>query len=155
MDNISLDSENPFLYVAAAATISTCLNLYCCLRYCRNRKHTNNNRISNQEDIELTSEFTNIVLPRLPEQEEEQSAATTSPPTQTTQTEQRHETQTNYIENHIIDIETGATTTKKTSTDMTTQTEDCELYEMMGERFTQELEYYKMMNMNKNKSIKI
>ena len=145
MDNISLDSQNPFLYVAAAATISTCLNLYCCLRYCRNRKDTNKNRITNQEDIELTSEFTNIVLPRLPEEEEDSSATITPPPP----TQETQETQTNYIENHIIDIEKGPATTKKTSADMTTQTEDCELYEMMGERFTQELEYYKTMNMKK------
>ena len=145
MDNISLDSQNPFLYVAAAATFSTCINLYCCLRYCRNRKNVNNNRVRNQEDIELTSQFTNIVLPRLPEEEGE--IAETITPTQPTQETQ--ETQTSYIENQIIDIETGPTTTKKSSTDMTTQTEDCELYEMMGERFTQELEYYKTMNMKK------
>lgn len=145
MDNISLDSQNPFLYVAAAATISTCINLYCCVRYCRNRKDVKNNRVRNQEDIELTSQFTNIVLPRLPEEESEIAETTT--PTQPTQETQ--ETQTSYIENQIIDIETGPTTTKKSSTDMTTQTEDCELYEMMGERFTQELEYYKTMNMKK------
>ena len=145
MDNISLDSQNPFLYVAAAAAISTCLNLYCCLRYCRNKKDTNKNRIRNQEDIELTSQFTNIVLPRLPEEDEDSSATVTPPAT----TQETQETQTNYIENHIIDIETGATTTKNESIDMTTQTEDCELYEMMGERFTQELEYYKTMNMRK------
>ena len=33
--------------------------------------------------------------------------------------------------------------------DSTTQTEDCELYEMMGERFSQELEFYKQMNIKK------
>ena len=152
MDNISLDSQNPFLYVAVAAAISTSLNIYCCLRYCRNRKNTKNNRISNQEDIELTSEFTNNVLPRLPEEHEEQTATTTTsrlPPSTPAPTQETQETQTNYIENHIIDIETGATTTKKSLTNTTTQTEDCELYEMMGERFTQELEYYKTMNMKK------
>ena len=141
MDSISLDSENPFLYVAGAASISMLINIYCCLRNCKNRnnkvitKNSKNSKISeiyglndpenNSDNIELTNQFTNIVLPSLPE-------TPTNTPTNTPES---------------LDIEMGNPTPHIETTEMTTQTEDCELYEMMGNRFNDELDYYKKMNM--------
>ena len=37
MDSISLDYQNPFLYVAGAAGVSMLINFYCCLHKCRSR----------------------------------------------------------------------------------------------------------------------
>ena len=146
MDNISLDSGNPFLYLAGAASLSVLINVYCCLRKCRNKtdnvsvknsrkselyelNNSDSNSINNLDNIELTDQFTNIVLPKLPE-------TPTNTPTNTS---------TNTPED--LDIEMGKPTIE--TTDTTTQTEDCELYEMMGNRFNDELDYYRKMNMKK------
>ena len=151
MDNISLDSTNPFLYLGGIASVSMLINIYCCLRNCRKKKEKllldnkynsqnnnynnnhnnnhNNNQYNQQDDIELTEQFANIVLPKLPET-----------PTNTP---------TNTPSQQFSDIETGDIEKSNPKTDVTTQTEDCELYEMMGERFSQELDYYKAMNMKK------
>ena len=114
---------------------------------CLNRSHKFH-RPKLVNDLYESDLFENSIVSlaeiKLPEEEDTSATTIPPPPIQETQ-----ETQTSYIENQIIDIETGPTTTKKSATDMTTQTEDCELYEMMGERFTQELEYYKTMNMKK------
>ena len=152
MDNISLDSTNPFLYLAGAAGVSMLINIYCCLHKCRNRtdKVANNSKNSelyglnnsdtnsenNIDNVELTDQFTNIVLPSLPE-------TPTNTPTNT------QETQTKTVESESleVDIEMGKPSVE--TTEMTTQTEDCELYEMMGARFNDELDYYKKMNMKK------
>ena len=42
----------------------------------------------------------------------------------------------------------------KETTETTTQTEDCQLYEMMGQRFNDELDFYKNAVINKNKNNK-
>ena len=154
MDNISLDSENPFLYLAGAAGVSLLINLYCCLHKCRNsnEKTANNskktelyelnnsdsNSVNNIDNVELTEQFTNIVLPTLPE----------TPTNVTTNTQ---ETQTKIVNSESLDIDVDIEMGKPTieTAEMTTQTEDCELYEMMGERFSQELDYYRTMNMKK------
>ena len=122
MDNINVDFNNPFLYVAGISTVSILTNMYCCYRRCQYNKNR-----EKEVNLELTSEFKNIIndvnekidLPKMKDQE-------------------------TIIDVKIVD--------ENKSTEATTQTEDCQLYEMMGDRFNQELDFYKQMNINKKKA---
>ena len=122
MDNINVDFNNPFLYVAGISTVSILTNIYCCYRRCQYNK-----KREKEVNLELTSEFKNIIndvnekidLPKMKDQE-------------------------TIIDVTIVD--------ENKNTEATTQTEDCQLYEMMGDRFNQELDFYKQMNINKKKA---
>tara|TARA_S200000501_G_scaffold355617_2_gene377507 strand:+ start:1336 stop:1725 length:390 start_codon:yes stop_codon:yes gene_type:complete len=122
MDNINVDFNNPFLYVAGISTVSILTNIYCCYRRCKYNK-----KREKEVNLELTSEFKNIIndvnekidLPKMKDQE-------------------------TIIDVTIVD--------ENKNTEATTQTEDCQLYEMMGDRFNQELDFYKQMNINKKKA---
>tara|TARA_B100000131_G_scaffold21811_1_gene21005 strand:- start:490 stop:885 length:396 start_codon:yes stop_codon:yes gene_type:complete len=122
MDNINVDFNNPFLYLAGISTVSILTNIYCCYR-----RSQHNKKKEQEVNLELTSEFKNIInevnekieLPAMKDQE-------------------------TVIDVKIVD--------ENTSTEATTQTEDSQLYEMMGERFNQELDFYKKMNINKKKA---
>ena len=148
MDNISFDSGNPFLYLAGAASVSMLINVYCCLRKCKNNNNDKKENLTQQDNlnqisnIELTEQFQNVVIPNTSEDKSNTSEDKSN--TSEDKSKISKETQTHNVENYVIDIETG-----NRKTDVTTQTEDCELYDMMGERFSQELDYYKAMNMKK------
>ena len=160
MEDISLDYNNPYLYVGGVATVSMLMNVYCCYRNCKankaeknklqTKKVRNNNKQykKREENIELTRQFENVVLPKfenIPEPDIEAgipAAATTtttgiSTASQTQSIDEATNTKLEPIEEQVE------------TTESTTQTEDCELYEMMGERFSQELEFYKQMNIKK------
>ena len=162
MEDISLDYNNPYLYVGGVATLSMLLNAYCCYRNCKankaeknklqTKKVRNNNKQykKREENIELTRQFENVVLPKfenIPEPDIEAGipAATT---TTTTTTGISTASQTQSID-EAINTKLEPIEEQVETTESTTQTEDCELYEMMGERFSQELEFYKQMNIKK------
>jgi len=138
MDEIVIDYNNPFLYVGGFAALSLLTNIYCVCKhgYCFKTKK--------ESEVELTSNDYN--------------------------------SRSSYVDekfvNTKIDEETPAAVTKETGTSMrldtlveggdledegkevATQTEDSVLYDMMGERFSQELDFYKNMNINKKKAEK-
>ena len=128
MDNIDIDSSNPFLYVAGFSLISVMTNIYCCYRRCKN-----NQKLEIESNIELTKEFRNVINDInenviLPEMKDEETV----------------------IDVKILDEPKES----KETTETTTQTEDCQLYEMMGQRFNDELDFYKNAVINKNKNNK-
>ena len=123
MDNINVDFNNPFLYVAGISTVSILTNMYCCYRRCQYNK-----KREQEVNLELTSEFKNVISDinqkiELPETKDQET---------------------------VIDVKIIDESVKNVAS---TQTEDCQLYEMMGERFNEELDFYKNMNINKKKSI--
>ena len=123
MDNINVDFNNPFLYVAGISTVSILTNMYCCYRRCQYNK-----KREQEVNLELTSEFKNVISDinqkiELPETKDQET---------------------------VIDVKIIDESMKNVAS---TQTEDCQLYEMMGERFNEELDFYKNMNINKKKSI--
>ena len=158
MEDISLDYNNPYLYVGGVATLSMLMNVYCCYRNCKankaeknklqTKKVRNNNKQykKREENIELTRQFENVVLPKfenIPEPDIESgipATTTTAGISTASQTQSIDEAINTKLEPIEEQVET---------TESTTQTEDCELYEMMGERFSQELEFYKQMNIKK------
>ena len=158
MEDISLDYNNPYLYVGGVATVSMLINAYCCYRNCKankaekkklqTKKLRNNSKQykKREENIELTRQFENVVLPKfenIPEPDIEAgipAATTTTGISTASQTQSIDEITNTKLEPIEEQVETA---------DSTTQTEDCELYEMMGERFSQELEFYKQMNIKK------
>ena len=158
MEDISLDYNNPYLYVGGVATVSMLINAYCCYRNCKankaekkklqTKKLRNNSKQykKREENIELTRQFENVVLPKfenIPEPDIEAgipAATTTTGISTASQTQSIDEITNTKLEPIEEQVETA---------ESATQTEDCELYEMMGERFSQELEFYKQMNIKK------
>ena len=136
MSEIDIDFNNPFLYVGGFAALSLLTNIYCVC------KHASCFKTKKEGEVELTSNDFNSKSSYVDE---------------------------NFV-NSKIDEETPATTTKEIGTTMRldtvveardledegketgTQTEDSVLYDMMGERFSQELDFYKNMNINKKKA---
>ena len=158
MEDISLDYNNPYLYVGGVATVSMLINAYCCYRNCKankaekkklqTKKLRNNSKQykKREENIELTRQFENVVLPKfenIPEPDIEAgipAATTTTGISTASQTQPIDEITNTKLEPIEEQVETS---------ESATQTEDCELYEMMGDRFSRELEYYKQMNIKK------
>ena len=160
MEDISLDYNNPYLYVGGVATLSMLLNVYCCYRNCKankaeknklqTKKVRNNNKQykKREENIELTRQFENVVLPKFENIPEPDIEAGIPAATTTTTTGISTASQTQSID-EAINTKLEPIEEQVETADSTTQTEDCELYEMMGERFSQELEFYKQMNIKK------
>ena len=133
MEEIVIDYSNPFLYVGGIATISLITNVYCACKY---RWRRNN---IDESEVELTS--SNYVVN---DKNVEDGFVTT---------------------NKIIETKDASTTMKLDTVievrdkeeepkNVTTQTEDCELYKMMGQRFNEELDFYKNAVINKKKGNK-
>ena len=133
MEEIVIDYSNPFLYVGGIAAISLMTNVYCACKYrwCRNN--------IDETEVELTS--SNYVV-------------------------NDENVEDGFVErNKIIETKDASTTMKLDTVievrdkeeepkNVTTQTEDCELYKMMGERFNEELDFYKNAVINKKKGNK-
>lgn len=122
MDALNIDYANPFLYLAGISTVSVLTNIYCCFR-----RYKHNNRKEQEANIELTTDFKTII--------QDVNERIVSPEMKDQET---------VIDVKIIDE------TKKN--EATTQTEDCQLYEMMGARFNEELDFYKNAVINKHKN---
>lgn len=133
MEEIVIVYSNPFLYVGGIAAISLMTNVYCACKY---RWRRNN---IDESEVELTS--SNYVV-------------------------NDENVEDGFVErNKIIETKDASTTMKLDTVievrdqeeepkNVTTQTEDCELYKMMGQRFNEELDFYKNAVINKKKGNK-
>ena len=132
MEEIVIDYSNPFLYVGGIAVVSLLTNVYCACKYRCNKNNVDESEVelttsdyaANQSTIEEDSIPTNKEV-------ETRDASTTM----------RLDT--------VIEVRDQEEEPKNA----TTQTEDCELYKMMGERFNEELDFYKNAVINKNKGV--
>lgn len=133
MEEIVIDYSNPFLYVGGIATISLITNVYCACKYRWRRNNidesevelTSSNYVVNDENIEDGFVTTNKII-------ETKDASTTMK----------------------LDTVIEVRDKEEEPKNVTTQTEDCELYKMMGQRFNEELDFYKNAVINKKKGNK-
>lgn len=145
IQDFELSFENPLLYAAGVSAVSLLVNVYFCCRRCRGTGRQG--RAGVEESVELTRfDSRPVVL----------------------------ESDADAVVDADLDLEVGLdaevdsgvdvgigqqknrklTFTPSTSED-STQTEDCAFYEMMGARFSDELDYYQRMNMGKRGTTRV
>lgn len=132
MEEIVIDYSNPFLYVGGIAVVSLMTNVYCACKY-----RWNKNTIDETE-VELTSSDYAVNQTAL-----EEGSLTNNKVVET------KDASTTMRLDTVIEVRDQEEEPKNA----TTQTEDCELYKMMGERFNEELDFYRKAVINKNKGV--
>ena len=126
--DFELTFENPLLYAAGFSALSVLVNVYCCYRNCcGGGRGGRGGRDAVEESVELTKFDSRPVVAESRADVDLEAG--------------------NGVESQDGEDKNRKLVFKPATSDDSTQTEDCAFYEMMGSRFSNELDYYQRMNM--------
>ena len=161
IQDFEVSFENPLLYAAGVSALSLLVNVYFCCRRCRGSGRQG--RAGIEESVELTRFDSRPVVP-----ESDADAVVDADldlevgldAEVDAELDAKVDAEVDAELDAKVDAEVGQqknrklTFTPATSED-STQTEDCAFYEMMGARFSDELDYYQRMNMGKRDTTRV
>lgn len=149
IQDFEVSFENPLLYAAGVSAVSLLVNVYFCCRRCRGSARRG--RAGVEESVELTSFDSRPVVP-----ESDADAVVDAD----LDLEVGLDAEVDPEIDAEVDPEVGEQKNRKltftpATSEESTQTEDCAFYEMMGARFSDELDYYQRMNMGKRGTTRV